>query len=433
MSISNAMQTGVSGLNANSTAVGRVSENIANANTDGYRRSFAHMVTQTASSNTGTGPSNVRAVEASDIRSSGALRITNNETDLAVSGNGFFVGSMTPNATSDADYRLTRAGAFRPDENGDLVNAAGLYLSGYPYEADGGIGAVDTGTFADLQTVNLSRWSSEGAPSTAMSIAGNLPSQETGLAEPGAPFLSSAEFFSPLGASDRLQFSFQPTNTADTWELSVAGTDGAAYGTVDITFHNSGAFAGAPLSYAATSTAAAPAAFSFDPATGTASVTVDNGSVPQVLSLTLGAPDSFEGLTQFAGDFSGLQAEADGSATSALVRTEFSESGNIFGVFDDGTRKALYQVPLAEVPNPDGLLARNGNGYVLTTDSGELNLMRADTQGSGKIVSGALEGSNVDVAQELTDLIRIQRAYASNAKIVTTADEMLDETLRLKR
>jgi flagellar hook protein FlgE len=435
MSISNALQTGVSGLRANSTAVGRISDNIANANTDGYRRSFAQMVTTTTTSSGATLPAaGVNAAERTDVSSEGSLRSTTSSTDLAVAGNGFFVVSKNPNDPVESNYFLTRAGSFRPDESGNLRNAAGYYLAALPYDDNGSLGLVDRNQFGGLSTVNVGDGSMKGAPTSLMSLNGNLPSQETGLATPGDPFISSAEFFSPLGASQRLQFAWQPTATPSEWTLTVRDEQGVDFGSVTATFHDSGALAGAPLSYGGVvNSAVAPANFTFNTATGTAQVTVDNGTTPQVIDIEIGAPNTFDGMTQFAGDYTPLNVDADGSQTGTLVRTEITDSGDVFGVFDNGRRKALYNMPLAVVPNPDGLIATNGNAYLPSPASGDFRLSNAGAGATGTIVSGSLEGSNVEVAQELTDLIRTQRAYSSNAKIVTTADEMLDETLRLKR
>jgi flagellar hook protein FlgE len=153
MSINSAMQNGVSGLKANMTAVVNVSSNIANANTDGYRRSFAQMVSSTVGSTVSASapPGGVRAVQASEIDSDGQLRSTSNANDLAISGAGFFVVSKNPNDPSLSNYTLTRAGSFRPDENGDLRNAAGFYLSGFPYDTNGNLLATDRNSFSGLR------------------------------------------------------------------------------------------------------------------------------------------------------------------------------------------------------------------------------------------------------------------------------------------
>lgn len=427
MSISNAMQTGVSGLRANSTAVGRISDNIANANTDGYRRSFAQMVTTTTTSNsTGLAPAGVRAVQGTNVVLDGALRPTGQATDLAIGGSGFFVVSRNPDELVESNYRMTRAGSFLPDENGYLRNAAGYYLAGFPYGDDGTLGAVDRNRFGDLTTVKVGDVQMLGSPTTEIIVGGNLPAQQAGLAASGDPFISSAEFFSPLGVPERLQFSWQPTTDANKWTLTINDpTGGVPFGSVDVTFNASGDFAGSPALYDNSTLTG------FDLVTG--QVELDVGTPAQPINLDFGAVNSFTGMTQFAGDYAPLRVAADGSGTGMLVRTEIDERGDVFGVFDNGKRKALYNIPLAEVPNPNGLTTTDGNAFLLSRSSGAVRLSSAGTGSAGTITAGALESSNVEVAQELTDLIQTQRAYSSNAKIVTTVDEMLDETMRLKR
>jgi flagellar hook protein FlgE len=433
MSISSAFETGVSGLQANSQAVGSTSENIANANTVGYRRGFTQMVTTTASSGSESGILSVTAVDELDMAQPGGLISTNSSTDLAISGEGFFVVTVNPNETVETNYMLTRAGSFLPDENGDLVNPAGYYLAGYPYGPDGTIGEVDRTTVDQMETVNVDNISLSASATTEMSVFGNLPAQETGAATPGAAFTTSSEFFTPLGESQRVQFSWQPTSTANVWDMSFADQNGAPLGSVTVTFNDSGALAGSPASYSnVTSTAPPPAAFAFDTTTGVATLTLDTGSTPQELTVALGAPDSFTGVTQFSGDFT-QTFERNGSSTGNLLRTEIDENGILFGVFDNGERVPLYEIPVAVVDNPNGLIEEKGNAYSLSGESGSFQAMQAKSGNAGGINAGALEGSNVDIAQELTDLIKIQRAYSTNAKVVTTADEMMDETTRLKR
>ncbi len=433
MSISSALQTGVSGLQANSKAVGGISENIANANTVGYKRGFSHFVTTTASGGGANGVLSVDAVSELDINRAGGLISTNSNTDLAISGTGFFAVSVRPNETVQTNYLLTRAGSFLPDSEGNLVNAAGFYLAGYRINLDGTLGDVDRSTFAQMETVNIGNITLSAAATTEISALGNLPSQDAGLASPGAPFKTSSEYFTALGASERLSFSWQPTSTDNRWDVSISDKDGNALGSVTIDFNDSGPLAGSPASYSgATSLATAPSAFSFDTATGKATLTLNNGDVPQTLTVNMGAPGKFDGVTQFSGDFS-QGFNRDGSSLGELMRTEIDEDGTLYGVFDNGQRRALYQIPVGIVANPNGLREMRGNAYALTNDTGSFIAMKANTGSTGAISSNALEASNVDIAEEMTDLIKAQRAFSTNAKVVTTVDEMMDETARLKR
>ncbi|WP_372884239.1 flagellar hook protein FlgE [Shimia sp.] len=433
MSISSALQTGVSGLQANSNAVGGISENIANANTVGYRRGFSQMVTTTASGGTGTGVLSVRSVERLDINSAGGLISTNSVTDMAIGGAGFFAVSLNPNETIETNYMLTRAGSFLPDADGNLVNTAGYYLAGYPYDLDGSLGDVDRSSFAQMETVNIGNIGLSAEATSTISLGGNLPSQETGLATPGAAYTTSSEYYTGLGESESLSFAWQATSTENQWDLSITDNDGNPLGSVTIDFNDSGSLAGSPASYSnITSTATAPAAFTLDPLTGIATITLDNGVTPQEIQVDLGAPDSFDGVTQFAGDFT-QSFDRDGSSVGELLRIEIDDGGTMYGIFDNGQRRALYEIPVAEVANPHGLIELKGNAYGLSGESGAFRAQKANTGSVGSINSSALEASNVDISQEMTDLIVAQRAFSTNAKVVTTVDEMMAETTQLKR
>lgn len=434
MSIFNAMQTGVSGLLANSSAVGAISSNIANANTDGYRRSFSHMVTTSSTNGGGSGGGGgVRATARQEISTEGTPRITGVDSDMAINGEGFFVVSRAANDPSESNYAFTRAGAFAPDEEGNLRNAAGLFLAGFPYDSSGNIGGVERTRFRDLETVNVASEMMNGEPTTVMGMGGNLPAQTTGPSTIGQPFINSQDYYTPLGGTARMEFSWTPSSTPNQWTLNLS-TEGVAIGSVDVTYADSGPTAGLPLSYSnVISTAPAPAGFSVNSSTGEATVVIDNGTTPQTIVVGLGAPGTSEGLTQFAGDYTAPKADTDGFETGQLVRFEIDEAGDLYGVFDNSARRLLYNIPLAAVDNPDGLKQINGNAYITTQESGSFLLGQANSGSLGNIATGALENSNVELAEELTQLIRTQRAYSSNAKIVTTVDEMMEETTRLKR
>ncbi len=425
MSITSALQIGVSGLQANSSRVQNISSNIANANTVGYRRTFSEFVTQ----NTGSTQAGVLSDVRADISVNGNIMGTGRSTDFAVQGDGFFVVSRNPNDPVEANYYMTRAGSFTPDQDGNLRNSAGYYLSGYPTDATGATGSVSSTSYTDLSTVNIASYQVQGTPSSRVDVSGNIPSQETGQATPGAPFESTLRYVNPLGGSDQVTLSWQPSATANEWSVNIRDASGHDYGTATVNFTDSGVGAGSPASY--TRDIANP--LPIDPATGIVTLPINNGATPQTLEINFGAPGTFQGMTQFAGDYTPPQFTDDGTETGSLERAEMSDTGVLFGVFDNGQRRALFQVPLANVANPDQMRSVDGNAYVATRASGAVSLGGPMSNGLGSINSGSLEGANVDIAQELTDLIQTQRAYSSSAKIITTSDEMLDETLRIKR
>lgn len=429
MSILNAMQAGVSGLKANASAVSLIGENIANTATVGYKRSFAQMVTVSSGDSAG-----VNAKKGSSIAEAGTNLMTRSVTDLAIEGKGFFVVSKRPNDPSPANYMLTRAGSFTVDARGNLVNDAGYYLAGYAYK-NGSVGAVDRRSYGSLQTINLSDVELSAKASTTATISGNLPAGATGTGAAQGPFVSTVSYYTPLGAEKHLTLTWTPsTTTENQWQLDVTDRAGTAYGQVTVDFHDSGASPAAPSAYTGTANPALvpPAAFSVD-ADGNMAITINNAAVPQTLTVSLGARGGYSGVTQFAGDYEPQKVTVDGSEVSSMNSTEIDEAGTVWVVFENGVRNPLYEVPVATVMNPDGLEAVTGNAYRLTFASGEVMLNVAGDLGAGNILSSTLENSNVDLAQEMTDLIMVQRAYSSNAKIVTTADELLQEANNLKR
>lgn len=436
MSIYNAMQSGVSGLKANATRMSSLGNNIANANTVGYKRQFADLVSMNASgpSSKGLSATTVRTVGRMDMDTQGTMMTTDVPTDLAVVGSGFFVVGLDTEANvNSSGHRLTRAGSFRVNEDGYLQNSAGQYLYGYEYDQNGDLGVVDRGSFRDLVPVNLAEVSIQGNPSSEIKYNANLPAQQTGLPTPPDPFLTSVEYYTPLGEAKRLEFSWQPGAAENEWTLTISDEDGSDYGQVDVSFNDSGANAGSPASYDnITDLSAAPASFNFDAATGRATIEIDNGDVPQEIEIDFGAPGSSDRLTQFAGDYSPEGIRKDGAPSAPLNRIEVTDDGVMWGIFGDGGRRKLFDIPIAEVANPEGLSEADGNAFTLTGQSGTLSLRQGGGE-KGYIASGMLERSNVDLAEELTQLIEVQRSYSSNAKVVQTSDEMLDETTRLKR
>ncbi|MFG6568456.1 flagellar hook protein FlgE [Sulfitobacter sp. 1A13679] len=422
MSITSALQIGVSGLQANSSRVQNISSNIANANTVGYRRTFSEFVTQ----NTGSTQAGVLTDVRADISANGNIMGTGRSTDLAVQGDGFFVVSRNPNDPVESNYYLTRAGSFTPDQDGNLRNSAGYFLSGFPTDASGATGSVSSTSYNDLSTVNVASYQVQGTPSTRVGVSGNVPAQETGAGTTGTAFESTLRYVNQLGGSDALNLSWTPGATANEWTVSISDEAGNSYGDATVNFTDSGVNAGSPASYT-------PGSLPIDPATGVVTLQINNGGTPQPLEIDFGAPGTFEGMTQFSGDYTPPAFSDDGTETGSLERAEMSDSGILYGVFDNGQRRALFQVPLANVANPDQMRSVDGNAYVATRDSGAVSIGNPILNGLGSINSGALESSNVDIAEELTDLIQTQRAYSSSAKIITTSDEMLSETLSIKR
>ncbi|MBU2583317.1 MAG: flagellar hook protein FlgE [Alphaproteobacteria bacterium] len=417
MSVYNLMRTGSSGMAAQGNRLGTVADNIANVNTVGYKAAeaqFSSLVLSPTSSEYTSG--GVVTDVRYDISAQGNLQFTNSLTDLAVNGNGFFFVE-----TPGGEAGLTRAGSFVADGNGNLVNAAGYRLMGYPVQP-GGNTVVANGT-AGLEPVSIVGQTLEATPSTSGTLRVNLPSNAEIVAPASLPSLnllggeysakSSLVAFDGLGNEVIVDAYFTKT-AASSWEVSV--------------FRNSDAdpltvfpYGSAPL---------ATQSLTFDATSGlmTSSPLV-SFAIPGGLPFEL----DLEGSTQLAADYSVLDVDVDGNAPSGVANLEFTEDGFVYAVFENGARKPTYRIPLGTVISPDRLLPKPGNIYWLTADSGDLQVGFPSDSSFGSIVSGALEGSTVDLASELTTMIEAQRNYTANSKVFQTGSELLDVVVNLKR
>ncbi|MEE4211519.1 MAG: flagellar hook protein FlgE [Parvularcula sp.] len=448
MSIGSALQTGVNGLRAQATKLATLSDNIANSATVGYKRAdtqFSSLVINNGSSTSYTA-GGVTTTVRTEVSQAGTILASDTNTDLAIAGNGFFAVST---AATGGENALTRAGSFRVDDAGFLRNAAGYYLMGYDAGPNGplaGGGVPSLTTFDGLEAINLAGIQGSASPTTEIVYSGNIPAQApTGAVAP-VEYQSSIQYFDDLGAAKQLTLRWVQDGVAPTtvdsnrWNLEVydgnatTGTLITTLSDVDFTGAAAGISPGTPDYNGATSATPVGYAAAMAAATGTLSITVPGpaGPATQTIDIVLGAEGTLEGVTQFGGDFT-PQTNTDGSSLGKLQNVEIGEDGTVSAIFDNGEVRAIYRIPLADVINPEGMTPIDGNAFQLSGTSGDLRLAFAGTNNIGSIQSNALEGANVDIAEELTTLIETQRAYSSNATVIQTADEMLEEVTRLGR
>jgi flagellar hook protein FlgE len=414
------MFAGVSGLAAQSNALGMISDNIANVNTIGYKGTtarFSTLVTQAATQTTHT-PGGVMSTPYSFINRQGLLQGSSSGTDLAVAGQGFFVVNESATPGFGDDFYFTRAGSFNPDQNGNLVNAAGYFLQGYDLRTNP-TPAPSASTFTGLETVNISNLSGSAAASTGISLGVNLPS----TAAVTDSFSVTAQVFDSLGNAHDMDITFTKTAT-NTWDWAAsdptldggATSSGTTVGNGTITFDTDGT----PLT--------------FVPAASTIDITgFTTGASDSTITLDLGSIAGTDGLTQFAGDFTISNIDQDGVRFGNYTGITISDAGIVTALFDNGQRQDIFQLPLGMFRNPNGLESKTGNVYLETNRSGNFQLNLAGNGGAGDIAPAALESSTVDLAEEFTKMIITQRAYSANTKVITTADDMLEELIRVKR
>ncbi|KCZ57471.1 flagellar hook protein FlgE [Hyphomonas chukchiensis] len=434
MSISSSLNAGVMGLNVNSARLSTISDNIANSSTAGYKRSqvdFSSMVIQQRSSAYSAG--GVRVDTFKDVAARGSLISTGSATDIAVSGRGLLPVTDTSGLTSTPSNRqmmLVPTGSFYADENGNLRTQSGLFLLGWPANSSGEVGNVSRNSGVNLAPVNISTSQFTATPTTEMDLGINLPADATNAGATTGDFNLPVEYFDNLGRANTLTFQFSPvipaSGASNQWKVDIfdsAGDPAVSIGSLDIEFSD------APVSGGRILTATASGGASYDPATGAISLSLPHGPV----SVNIGRPNDSQGITQLAAPFSPTNVSKNGAPIGDLKSVEIDEKGYLQAVYDTGLRRTLYQIPVGDVPNMNGLQALDGQAYKVSGSSGSMYLWDAGAGPVGAVAGYSLMESTTDIAAELTDLIETQRAYSSNAKIVQTVDEMLQETTNLKR
>ena len=438
MTISSSLNAGVAGLSVNASRLATIADNIANSGTNGYKRTvadFASMVIESGSGIYSAG--GVRVTTQRMIDQPGALGTTNNPTDLAVRGRGFLpvtTGSAVGAVDGDLPLFLATTGSFRTDADGYLRTPTGVTLMGWPADADGSIPSFprDTGAGLEPVRVNVNQFTSE--PTTAISLGVNLPGTDTVAGSAGDTRQLSVEYFDNLGTSQSIEVLFTPTVPAtgnpasNTWSMVLrdSASNNGIIGEYTVEFDDSRTGGG---TIQTVTQAVGAAGGGYNGITGEFTVDVLGGPI----TINIGAEGSGEGLTQLSDNFAPTSISKDGSPVGNLVSVEVDANGFVHANFDVGITRTVYQIPLIDLPNPNGLLSNDNQLYSTSADSGSFFLWDAGDGPTGDIVAFALEESATDVAAELTQLIQTQRAYSSNAKIIQTVDEMLQETTNIIR
>lgn len=387
MSLYGMMRTGVSGMAAQASRLSTVADNIANSGTTGYKRSKTEFSSLLVPSTNGAYNSGgVKATVQYSVSTQGVLQYTTSTTDLAIDGDGFFVVQ-----DSNGQPFFTRAGSFVPDDQGNLVNAAGYMLLGYSYA--NGPPVTSANSLAGLEPVNIRQSGLKMAPTTAGVLAANLPAN----AATSDSFKKSVAIYDKVGNTVLVELTFTKS-AANTWDITSPD-------------------------------ATAPVTVTFDPATNqltaNASMTLDFPADNQTISLDMN-------FSQIADDFT-VDAEVNGGAPSTIQSVEIDADGTVYAQYEDGSFSPLYSVPLASFTSPDRLQILSGNVFAESADSGPMQIGIAGKDGNGKVASGALENSNVDIAEELTNMIQAQRSYTANSKVFQTGSELMDLLVNLSR
>lgn len=402
-----ALFSGVSGLKNHQFALNVIANNLANVNTIGYKFSrvtFSDLVYQNlrdaSAPQGGSGGTNpvqiglgslVSTVDS--VNSQGNLESTGQSTDMAIQGNGYFV------VGDNTSLAYSRAGNMLMGQDGDLYNpSTGFKFKGW--QATNGV----VSTSGPLTNINIPIGQSllPANATTTMSLKGNLDA----TAAVGGTAQTTTQVYDSLGNLNTVQLTYTKT-AANAWDWAAVDGNGNSVGTGTLSFTNAGVLSGS---------------------TGSLSLTLTNGAVTPLNVATV-----FTGATQYAGASSLVMDSQDGYAAATLSNFTVGQGGEITGVFTNGKNQLLGQLALATFKNP-GALVRDGRNLLSeSSNSGTATLGTPNSGGRGSIVGGTLEMSNVDVAQQFTDMIVAQRGFQANSKVITTSDQMLQELVNLKQ
>jgi flagellar hook protein FlgE len=402
---------GISGLNANATAMTVIGDNIANVNTIAYKSndiSFANVLSTSLNGASGSDIGRgVTVWDTSGTWTQGSLESTGKATDLSVNGIGFFI------VDNDSGARYyTRAGQFYLNELGDMVNPDGLHVMGYEID--------DTGALGGLTNVSIpgDRVSAPQA-TTEFSFDANL---DAGAAV-GDTFSASQNIYDSLGNAIELTLTFTNTGSGQ-WD--VAASVPASFGS-GVTINGN---ATASVSFDADGSLMAPAADI------PLSITLTNGATPsQTVNWDLyddGGVNHGD-ITAYASPSSMTFQHQDGYASGMLRGITVAEDGTIFASYSNGQMVPVYMLALVDFPCYEGLNKMGGNLYAESGDSGQPLPGIPGNGRLGNISPSTIEMSNVDLAKEFVKMITVQRAFQANSKVITTSDEILADLINIKR
>lgn len=391
----------LSGLTAANSALDITSNNIANADTVGFKASEAEFADVYSSGavnlNNSTAGEGVRLVTAAQQFTQGNISTSSGALDLAISGNGFFT------MNSPDGYVYTRNGQFSEDANGNVVSATGGFLQVYPPLTTGGF---NTGA---LENLNLNTAQSAPQATSTGNVILNLPSNDTQPAQ--APFdptnantynqSTSTTVYDSLGNSYPATFYFVQTANPDQWDVYMTVNGTQVGGAQALTFSSSGVVTA--------------------PANGTLNF---NGYTPTDGAQVMNMAFNFGQTTQYGQQFGVTSITQNGYTTGQLSTVSIDSAGVVSAVYTNGRSTQLGQLAIANFPNPQGLQQLGNTNWAETFASGTVVQGTAGSAGFGTIQSGALESSNVDLTTELVNMITEQRAFQANAQVITTADQM---------
>lgn len=418
MSLSGALSSAVSALQAQSSVLSMVSDNLANTSTTGYKTtyaSFESLVTGTSSASSYSSGGVVVSAR-SNVTAAGLLTSTSNSTDMAIDGSGFF---PVVSGENGEEVYYTRNGEFTVDDNGLLTNN-GYYLVGWPTDTSGNV--VGGTNASNLGVIDTDAVATYAAATTKETITANLPAN----AAVGDSYTNTLEIYDSLGTASSATLTW--AKTADnTWTATVSNptstsdlttTDGnVTSSAITVNFNTDGSLA---------STVPSPATVTISGWT--------SGAADSTITLDLGTSGTTTGLSQFSSTATTLGVSAsvsqDGLAYGTMSSVSVEKDGTVMAAYSNGASLAIYKIPVATFVNADGLTAMNGAVYAANTASGSATLNIAGSDGAGVIDGSKLEASTTDTNTEFSTMIAAQQAYSAATQVMSTANEMYKTLLQ---
>ena len=412
--MSTSFSAALSGLNANSTAIDVVGNNLANLNTPGFKAdtiTFQDLVTESIGAGLGATQVGFGVGTPITLRqfSQGALQSTGGPLDAAIQGDGFFIVQAA--GTGNTEY--TRGGSFQVNTQGNLTTASGDLVQGWSITN----GVLNT----NLPTGPINVPVGALAPplaTTAMSTTLNL----NAAAATGGTFSTSVQVYDSLGTAHTVTATFTQSGTPNQWNYSLAvpGADvtGGIFTPVTGT-----------LTFDASGNLISPASTDPPPTmaiTGLADAAADMNITWNLYNGT--TPD----ITQFNQASAASAQSQNGSAAANLVSVGLANGGQVLALYSDGQQVVVGQMATADIRNPDSLVAAGNSNYMASALTALPAVGVPGTGGRGTVLGGSIEASNVDIAKEFTDLIIFQQGYEANAHVITTENTLSQDTINLK-
>ncbi len=457
MGIYGAINSAVSGLAAQATALENISGNVANSQTAGYKRldtTFSDLVSGGGATQAAQVSGTTFATSRATNTVQGDITSVDVETYMAINGEGYFVvtqaSDIVDGSTTFADETyFTRAGDFERDQEGYLINSSGYYLQGFPLDPETGNAVGDNPTVVRIENQPLA-----ASPTTLVDYQANLPripqtndydedvgdaTALLGVAAGDVAVADTTDFldssisggsttiFNENGTAMNVEVRYAKTANAagavnDTWSMYISSGGDATtswYDVGEIEFDSSGEMTNM--------TATAMSAVNGSSDGFTIPSLVINGSTASNVEFSF-ANGSLTQYSDADGTASSVELDQDGYPAGELTTVSVDESGRVIASYSNSQQRAVYEIPLATFEAEQNLQRVDGSAFAATTLSGE-----ADLSGGGQILAKKLELSNADIADEFSKLIITQQAYSANSRIVTSADEMLDDALNMVR